>query len=106
VAGLAAGGCTSDTVTPVEVTAVAVHAPVDTLEIGETARFTVDIRDQGGNIVPTGIGVEWTAAPASVVTVDATGLVTAVGPGEGTVRATAGGKTGTATVQVAPPPTI
>ena len=76
--GILLAGCSSDQVSPVEVSSVTVRAPADSLITGATARFTVEIRDQDGNAVPSTIGVEWSAAPASVVAVDGTGLVTAV----------------------------
>ncbi len=104
--GFVVAGCSSDKVSTVEVSTVTVRAPRDTLVTGETARFTAEVRDQDGRAVPTSIGVEWSATPPSVVTVDATGMVTAAGPGSGTVRATAGGVTGSVTIHVDPPPTL
>ncbi|WP_405283420.1 hypothetical protein V3331_16295 [Gaopeijia maritima] len=105
-AALLLAGCGSDKVSSVEVTSVTVRPATVTLVTGSTQRFTVDVRDQSGNSVPSSIGVEWSASPASVVSVDAGGLVTAVGPGNGTVRASAGGVSGSASLVVEPPPTI
>ena len=45
--------------------------------------------------------VTWSSPAASVVTVSATGLVTAVGPGSSTVTATSEGKSASATITVA-----
>ena len=68
--------------------------------LGETARFTAEVRDQNGQVM-SGAAVAWATSDAAVATVDASGLVTAVSNGEVTVTATAGSASGTATVTVA-----
>ena len=105
LAAFGIAGCSSDKVSSVEVTSVTVRPATLTLVTGESRRFTADVRDQDGNVVPSTI-VTWSASPASVISVDETGTLRAVGPGTGTVRATAQGVSGSAPVTVQPPPTI
>jgi hypothetical protein len=50
-----------------------------------------------------GLAVLWTALPAGVVSVSAQGVVTAVGPGYGEVRATVAGVSFTSAVTVVTP---
>ena len=62
-----------------------------TLEsIGETLQLTGAASDARGNTI-AGTQFSWASTDATVVTVDATGLVTAVGDGQATVTATADG---------------
>jgi alpha-tubulin suppressor-like RCC1 family protein len=69
--------------------------------IGQTAQLTAQVRDSHGNAIPNA-DVQWTTANASVVTVSATGLVTAVGLGSTTVRA----RVGTSNVQAVIPVSV
>lgn len=66
------------------------------LEIGGTVQLTATVTDATGQVV--NVTVSWTTSDANIATVDATGLVTAIGPGTATITATAG--TGTASVSV------
>ena len=68
--------------------------------LGETARFTAEVRDQNGQTM-AGAAVAWASSDASVATADASGLVTAAGNGTATITATAGAASGTAEVTVA-----
>lgn len=68
--------------------------------LGETARFTAEVRDQNGQVM-AGAAVAWASSDASVAAVDASGVVTAVGNGSATITATAGSVSGTAAVTVA-----
>ena len=68
-------------------------------EIGETAQLTAEVRDQNGQTM-TGVAVTWASSDPSIATVDATGLVRAVGEGGATITATAGSATGRAAVSV------
>ncbi len=86
---------------PRRATNVAVSpATADLSALGATVQLTVEVRDQGGNVI-AGATVAWTSNAASVATVDAAGLVTAVGNGTATITAASGGVSGTATVTVA-----
>ena len=68
--------------------------------LGETARFTAEVRDQNGQVM-TGAAVAWASSDASVAAVDGSGQVTAVANGTATITATAGPASGTASVTVA-----
>ena len=68
--------------------------------LGETARFTAEVRDQNGQAM-AGAAVAWASSDASVVTVDAAGVATAAANGSATITATAGPVSGTAAVTVA-----
>ncbi len=68
--------------------------------LGETNRFTAEVRDQNGQVM-AGAAVVWTTSDASVAAVDAFGLVTAAANGSATITATAGSVSGTAAVTVA-----
>ena len=68
--------------------------------IGETARFTAEVRDQNGQVM-AGAAVAWSSSDASVATVDASGVVTAAANGSATITATTGSVGGTAAVTVA-----
>ena len=66
-----------------------------TLTAGESASLTATVKPEGSTDA-----VVWSSSKTDVATVDATGKVTAVAPGEATITATAGTKTATCTVKV------
>ncbi|WP_419947464.1 Ig-like domain-containing protein, partial [Candidatus Palauibacter sp.] len=68
--------------------------------LGATVQLAAEVRDQNGQPM-TGSTVTWASEAAAVATVDAAGLVTAVGNGTATIIATAGSASGTAAVTVA-----
>lgn len=68
--------------------------------LGETVRFTAEVRDQNGQAIANA-AIAWTSSDASVAVVDASGLVTAVSNGTATITATAGSVSGSAAVAVA-----
>ena len=68
--------------------------------LGETARFTAEVRDQNGQVM-AGAAVRWTSSDASVAVVDASGQVTAAANGAATITARASSASGTARVTVA-----
>jgi len=70
-----------------------------TLDPGATARFTAEIRQADGSLLP-GVSVGWSTSSPGIATVDSAGSVRAVAGGIATVTALAGGQTGTATVHV------
>jgi len=85
---------------PRPVATVAV-APLDTLGwAGDTVRFNATLRDAGG-LVLTGRTVAWSSDQPAVATVDAAGLVTALGPGRAVISAASEGRSGTAGITVA-----
>ena len=91
------------TVIPIPVATVNVAPGAATVVAGGTQQYTATTLDSNGNGL-TGRSVTWTSDNAAVATVNASGLVTAVGVGTTTIRATSEGITGTATITVTPPP--
>jgi len=80
---------------------VAVIPGVFSLVVGDTVRLVTLARGEVGNPV-VGPDVVWATSSPSVLTLSATGLATAVGPGAAIVTATIEGKVGTATATVSP----
>ena len=76
--------------------------------LGATVQLSAEVRDQNDRVM-AGATVTWTTSANSVATVDAAGLVTAVGNGTATITASAGSASGSAAVTVtvgAPPPDL
>ncbi len=86
---------------PPPVGSVEVTPATASLGVGDTQQLTATVRDEAGNTL-TGRTVTWSSSAAAIASVDAAGLATAVGPGTATITATAGGKSGSAEVTVAP----
>ena len=77
--------------------------PSETLAaLGDTVRLTAVVRDASGHTARE--SVEWSSRAPSVVTVDAGGLVTAVGPGTAQVGAAAGNQASTTSFTVSQRP--
>lgn len=68
--------------------------------VGATDQLTATVKDQNGSTM-TGVTISWSTDAAGVATVNTSGLVTSVGNGSATIKATAGTAMGTATVDVA-----
>ena len=85
------------------VASVQVAPGTATLMVGTTQQLTITVRDTTGAPL-TGRAVAWGTSSASIATVNATGLVTAVAVGTATITATVGGVPGTATIIVSPLP--
>jgi uncharacterized protein YjdB len=83
------------------VTAVTVTPSSATLVLGVTPnqQLTAVTTDSNGNVL-TGRLVTWSSSDETAATVDADGLVTAVGPGSTTITATSETKTGTSAITV------
>jgi len=94
-----AGGCGTEPPVPAAVT-VSPDSPT-LLWVDETVRLTATVQGLDGQAIP-GAEVTWTSEDESVVTVDATGLVRAVGKGVTFVRAVAGDVEGSSMVRVNP----
>ncbi|MCY4645665.1 MAG: Ig-like domain-containing protein [Gammaproteobacteria bacterium] len=87
-AGTASGG--ADVVVEQVVAEVAVSPAADTLlALADTARFTAEAKDSNGHAV-AGSETTWSSADEAVITVDDSGLVTAVGNGTARVTASSG----------------
>ncbi len=71
--------------------------------LGAQATLSATVRDQNNNPIG-GASVIWSSDDTDVVTVNASGTVTAVGVGSTTIRATSGSASGTATVMVSQQP--
>ena len=67
--------------------------------LGETVRLTAEVRDQHGQVMAEAV-VAWASSNASIASVDASGLLTAVANGSATITATSGSVSGTAAVTV------
>ena len=79
---------------------VRMSPPSDSLAaLGDTVRLSAEAFDANGHVVPEAT-FSWTSGDTLVVTVDATGLVTAVGRGSASVTATTGEVFSTAAVTV------
>jgi uncharacterized protein YjdB len=104
-----AGSTFSDTGTTachtrIAVASVDVSPTTASLHPGQTVQLTATPKDAGGTPL-TGRTVTWTTSDATIATVNATGLVTAVAAGGPvTITATSEGKTGTSAVTVSPTP--
>ena len=72
---------------------------VEFTALGDTARLEATVLDANGSAVE-GAVVAWSSADEGVATVDASGLVTAVGVGSAAVTATSGSASGSASVTV------
>ena len=100
----ACGQTTVDLDPPAEPAAVSVTPSSATLtSLADTIRLTVSVTYTEG-AAPAEPGVQWSSTDVSVVTVDPAGLVTAVGPGAGYVRASAGNVSDSSMVEVDPQP--
>jgi len=80
---------------------VDVSPAADTLAAGGTGALSATVRTAAGNAIP-GQTVTWGTSNPAVATVDAAGVVTAVAPGAVTITATAGARSGAATLRVCP----
>ena len=86
---------------PARPTTVTVSPATDELTaLGQAIQLTAEVRDQNDRVM-AGATVTWTTSANSVATVDAAGLVTAVGNGTATITASAGSASGSAAVTVA-----
>jgi hypothetical protein len=79
-------------------------ANVSLLLLGDTVRVTAAARDSRGNAL-AGETFTWASSDVGIATVNAAGLVTAIGNGTATVTATTAGVVGSASVTVQAPTT-
>ena len=83
------------TAAPKPATGISLNKSELTLTVGDSDTLTATVTPDGSTDT-----VVWSSSKTDVATVDATGKVTAVAPGEATITATAGTKTATCTVKV------
>ena len=88
---------------PPAVTSVEVSAPTSDVAVGGTLQLTATARDAKGTVL-TGRPVTWTSGSQTMASVSAGGLVTGVAAGSTAITANIGGKTGSKTINVIPPP--
>lgn len=93
-------GLAQITVTAVPVNSIQISPGNKSLLVGESFQFSATTRDASGGVL-TGRPVTWSSNNESVVTVSASGLVTALAPGGAIVTATSEGKSSPASVTVA-----
>ena len=96
-------GSASLFVGPVPVVAVTVELPVAGVIVGEATQAKATLRGASG-ILLTGRVVTWSSSNTTVATVDGGGMVTTLTPGSVTVVATCEGRSGSASLVVAPVP--
>lgn len=82
-----------------EVGTVEVTPATDTLAVGDTLRLVAEATDANGHVAHEA-AFSWASDDTTVAVVDATGLVTAKGPGTTTITATSGSARGTALINV------
>ncbi|MEO7965337.1 MAG: Ig-like domain-containing protein [Gemmatimonadaceae bacterium] len=92
-------GTSTITVTPIPVASINLSPATLALTEGETQQLTARVYDALGNVLAGRVITYLSGAPA-VATVDATGLVTAVGPGTALIIATSEGARATTSVSV------
>jgi Bacterial Ig-like domain (group 2) len=98
IAGLASA-C-GDAVEPVAVASVEVTSTVGALlDVGGSAQLSATAKDQDGKAVG-GVSFTWTSSNRSIVSVDAAGVIEALGVGPATIRADAAGVGGSIAVRV------
>lgn len=81
---------------------VQLYLPDSSLTVGDQVQGDPRVKDNSGNIVP-GFLPTWSSSDPNVATVDAQGLVTAVGAGSATITATAAAASGSVPITVALP---
>ena len=81
------------------VASVTITAPRRVLAPGDSLRLTAQAFDAQGRVLPTAV-MTWASGAATIATVDARGLVTAVAKGTATITATAEGRVGSVELTV------
>lgn len=99
---LSCGGGSTTAPSPV-LTTLSISFQTGSILVGQSATATAAGLDQFGASIATGT-VSWSTGSAAVATVNASGAVTGVAPGQTQVTATAGGKQAQAAVTVIPVP--
>ncbi|MHB0963943.1 MAG: Ig-like domain-containing protein [Gemmatimonadaceae bacterium] len=88
---------------PPNVKDVSVSASATTLVVGATTQLTAHVTGADGQPVEHPI-VTWSSVTPAVVSVSAGGIVTALQAGQGTVRASSGGRSGEISLTITSPP--
>jgi hypothetical protein len=91
--------CEQVRVTAVEVVSLTVDPSEGTLAPGDTLRLRATLRDASGNDLNVR-SIEWTSDDPEILRLEGEGLVRGMSPGTTTVRASAAGATGEASITV------
>ncbi|HEU4457403.1 MAG TPA: Ig-like domain-containing protein [Longimicrobium sp.] len=103
-AALLLAACDRNPAQPAAAVATVALAPDErVLAVGELLALEATVRDTRGG-EPSDPELEWSSDAPAVASVDANGVVTGVAPGTASIRATAGGKSGSVQVVVAAAP--
>jgi uncharacterized protein YjdB len=94
---------TDNTPPPAPVASVTVTPASADVVVGTSIQLTATARDAAGNSL-SGREVTWTSSDTGVATVSASGLVTGVAAGSGTITATSEGRSGSTVTTVRPVP--
>ena len=105
LATLAVAGCTQTTIVPVTVGEIEVIPALLDALVDDQSPLSIELRDQEGNVLPER-PVQWASLDPQVASVDENGVVTAVGPGQALITASADGAVGTAQITVEQRPTV
>jgi uncharacterized protein YjdB len=94
---------TANVTVQVQISTITISPSSATVNVAWTTTLTATARNSNGQAI-SGVQFTWSSSNTSVATVSSAGVVTGVAPGNATISASAGGKTGTAaiTVQLAP----
>ncbi len=103
VAGSATLAVTEPPPPPPTIASISVSPSNATIEEGDTQRFSATARTSGGRVI-SGVSFTWTSSRESVATISSSGLARGVSAGSTTIRASAGGRSGTASLTVTEPP--
>lgn len=93
--------CSGPTAPSASVASVTIQAVTTSLTVGSSMPLTVILRNTAGNVL-TNRTITFTSSNESVVSVDANGLVRALGEGEATITATSEKESGQITILVRP----
>ncbi|MEP6618253.1 MAG: Ig-like domain-containing protein [bacterium] len=96
-------GAVTVAVVPPPVKTVTMSVGTNTLVTGHTTQAVAVLRDTSGNVL-TGRVLTWSHVTPAVATVNANGLITAIGPGSGAIVASSEGRTATIFITVSMPP--
>ncbi|WKW11496.1 Ig-like domain-containing protein [Pseudogemmatithrix spongiicola] len=99
VAGTSGAYSATFTIAQAAVASVTVTSAATSVVRGQTIQYTATTRDASNNVL-TGRTVTWSSDNTSIATVSATGVVTGVGVGSTTIRATSEGVQGTRAITV------
>src|SRR5258708_27077087 len=92
-------GLATFTVKPATIKTVEIKSITTPLVAGGTVQLEATTRISSGD-PRTGVPISWTSDQPNVATVDASGVVTGIGPGKATIRAAAGAVNSVTTVTV------